>query len=132
MEFKDRFKECREEGGWTQEELARIVGTSQTAVNKIENGVTLKPKNILDYIDLFGVRPKWLTKGDGEKYFSPDDKTINSLAEKLGEEIMNADEDVQELIQALLTRYKTNKSEGAEIAKAIKTILGMNNGSKVR
>lgn len=52
-------------------------------------------------------------------------KTIKSLAESLGESILTSPPEIQQIIQALLFRYEADNSSGAEIARAIKTLLGV-------
>lgn len=63
MNFKERFKKARIAKGYNQEELAEIVGVSQTAVNKIETGKTISPRNILDYAKALEVSPDFLLNG---------------------------------------------------------------------
>ena len=64
MEFKDRFKQSRIKLGVTQDELAKMVGVSQTAINKIEIGSTLKPRDILKLATKLKVSPHWLLTGE--------------------------------------------------------------------
>lgn len=63
MELKDRFKQARLSAGLTQWELAIAIGVSQTAINKIEIGSTLKPRNITELADKLKVSAHWLLTG---------------------------------------------------------------------
>lgn len=64
MELKDRFKQTRIALGLTQWELATAIGISQTAVNKIEIGSTLKPRNIVELAEKLKVSAHWLLTGE--------------------------------------------------------------------
>lgn len=59
-----RLRARRKEVGWTQEELARRVGTSQAVIQKIENGKSLRPRKIDRIAEMLGTTPAWLMFGD--------------------------------------------------------------------
>ena len=50
--------------GWTQEPLARKVGSSQVVIQKIENGKSLRPRKIDRIAEVLGSSPAWLMFGD--------------------------------------------------------------------
>jgi|GEM_PF-3239968 len=138
MEFNQRFKKCRTDTGLTQEQLAERIGVSQNTINKIESGLTKKPRNIYEFISFFKVNPEWLLKNKGEQYksdtiakqleFSDDSKKVESISElelSISRSILDAPQDVQDVIQSLILRYKTNEQDGTETARAIKTLLGL-------
>ena len=58
-----RLRFARERKGWTQDELARAVGTSQQVINKIEKGKTKKPRGIEAIAKALDVSPAWLQFG---------------------------------------------------------------------
>jgi SOS-response transcriptional repressor LexA len=66
VELKDRFKQSRIALGLTQWELATAIGVSQTAINKIEIGSTLKPRNIVELAEILKVSAHWLTTGEDQ------------------------------------------------------------------
>jgi len=66
-----RFK--RKARGWTQQQLADKVGTSQAVIQKIENGKSLRPRNLNSIAMALGVSPAWLMFGK---------ETIDTLSEE--------------------------------------------------
>ena len=58
-----RLRMRRKELGWTQTELANMVGTSQAVIQKIENGKSLRPRILEEIAEALGVRPSWLMFG---------------------------------------------------------------------
>ncbi len=59
----DRLRRARKEKGWSQEFLASLAGTSQAVIQKIENGKSLRPRNIERIAEALDVRPAWLMFG---------------------------------------------------------------------
>lgn len=64
----NRFLLARESKGLTQKQLAEKVGVSQASVFKIEDGQTLKPRDIYDFAKVLGVSVEWLKSGHLENY----------------------------------------------------------------
>ena len=60
----DRLRIKRKEVGWTQEQLAQKVGSSQAVIQKIENGKSLRPRKIDKIAEVLGTTPAWLMFGD--------------------------------------------------------------------
>ncbi|KAB0300735.1 helix-turn-helix domain-containing protein [Vibrio fortis] len=60
MSFADRVKQRRKELGLSQAELAEIVGVAQQSIHKIEDGRTLKPRNILQLANALQCSALWL------------------------------------------------------------------------
>lgn len=60
-----RVKSTRLNKGLTQLELGKKIGVSQNAIQKIENGDTKDPRNILQLSEALGVDPSWLQFGRG-------------------------------------------------------------------
>ena len=58
-----RLKQAREYLGLTQEELAELVNISQTAIYKIEDGITQQPRSINKLAEALQVPPEWLQYG---------------------------------------------------------------------
>jgi SOS-response transcriptional repressor LexA len=63
-ELKDRLRVARVDARLTQAQLADKIGVSQTAINKIEIGATLKPRNLLEIASALNVDPTWLSRGE--------------------------------------------------------------------
>ena len=58
-----RLRPKRLELGWTQEQLAAEVKSSQAVIQKIENGKSLRPRILEEIAYALGVSPAWLTYG---------------------------------------------------------------------
>lgn len=61
--LKHRFKQARENAGYTQETAAQAAKVSQTAIFKIEKGETQRPRKIALFAELFDCMPEWLMYG---------------------------------------------------------------------
>ena len=59
----DRLRRARKQKGWSQEYLASLAGTSQAVIQKIENGKSLRPRNLDRISEALNVRPAWLMFG---------------------------------------------------------------------
>ena len=62
----DRLRRARKQKGWSQEFLAQRAETSQAVIQKIENGKSLRPRNIEHIANALAVRPAWLMFGVNE------------------------------------------------------------------
>lgn len=58
-----RLKYVRTKKGLTQEQLAQMAETSQDVIQKIENGKSLRPRNIEKLAKALGTSPAWLQFG---------------------------------------------------------------------
>lgn len=63
-----RLRYARREKGLTQDELAKEAGTNQAVIQKIENGKSLRPRNIMDIAKVLNINPAWLQFGDPWAY----------------------------------------------------------------
>lgn len=63
MALADRVRERRTELGMTQARLAEIVGATQQSIVSIENGLTKRPRNLLDLAKALDCDPMWLQNG---------------------------------------------------------------------
>lgn len=61
-----RLKYARELANLSQQEVAKRANISQPTYFKIENGSTLKPRNILEIARALKVNAHWLATGEGE------------------------------------------------------------------
>jgi len=59
-----RLREARIAKGITQAELGELAGTNQAVVQKIESGVTLRPRMVDGLALALQVNPAWLQWGD--------------------------------------------------------------------
>lgn len=61
-----RCRLARQAKRWTQDELAKQAHTTQAQIQKIENGKSLRPRNLERIAHLLGVSPAWLMFGRSE------------------------------------------------------------------
>jgi phage repressor protein C with HTH and peptisase S24 domain len=65
MNFSDRLKLAMDEGGFTQGSLAEAVGMAQPSIWKLVSGGAKASKKTIQIANVLGVRPEWLSDGDG-------------------------------------------------------------------
>jgi transcriptional regulator with XRE-family HTH domain len=61
-----RLRRARKEHNWSQQKLADRAGTTQAVIQKIENGKSLRPRNIVALAEALEVEPSWLMFGASE------------------------------------------------------------------
>ncbi|MEJ1296368.1 MAG: helix-turn-helix transcriptional regulator [Candidatus Sedimenticola sp. (ex Thyasira tokunagai)] len=66
-----RLRQLRTEAGLTQVQLAVRAGTNQAVIQKIENGVSLRPRVLADLAYTLQVNPAWLQFGEPFAYPKP-------------------------------------------------------------
>ncbi len=59
-----RLRTARRDKGLTQERLAQKAGTNQAVIQKIENGKSLRPRQIMQIAEVLDVNPAWLQFGE--------------------------------------------------------------------
>ena len=59
-----RLRSARREKGLTQDQLAKEAGTNQAVIQKIENGKSLRPRQIMQIAEVLDVNPAWLQFGE--------------------------------------------------------------------
>ena len=59
-----RLRKARRDKGLTQQQLATEAGTNQAVIQKIENGFSLRPRNIMQIAEVLKVNPAWLQFGE--------------------------------------------------------------------
>lgn len=60
----DRVRQRRQQLQLSQEDLANIVGVSQTSIAKLENNPSRKSRHLLQIAEALQCDPKWLESGD--------------------------------------------------------------------
>ena len=61
-----RLRSARKRLKWSQQDLANRAGTTQAVIQKIENGKSLRPRNIVAIAEALEVEPAWLMFGASE------------------------------------------------------------------
>ena len=59
-----RLRMVRREKDLTQTKLGELVGNNRAAVQKIENGKSLRPRNTMDIAEALDINPAWLQFGE--------------------------------------------------------------------
>lgn len=88
----ERVKYARELKKISQCDIAKKAGISQPTYFKIENGLTLKPRNIVEIAQALNVNPDWLATGEGSMENKP---TIDELRNEIAKIEQNSKKDLQ-------------------------------------
>lgn len=69
----ERILHLRKAKGWSQDQLARLVGTTKGAVHQWETGLTvnIRPENLLRLCEEFGTDPWYIVFGPERKAPAP-------------------------------------------------------------
>lgn len=59
----ERVRTKRKAKGWTQKQFGELTGSNQAAIQKIENGKSLHPRNVAQLAAALQVSPAWLIFG---------------------------------------------------------------------
>lgn len=122
-----RLKYARELANLSQQEVAKRANISQPTYFKIENGSTLKPRNILEIAHALNVNVDWLATGEGEMMHTTHHLTTLAQRLKYARESMKLTQnDVAEAVgitqptyQALESGKVTRTSHLLEIAEVL-------------
>lgn len=68
--YSDRLTEAMKEAGFTQASLAKAVGMSQSSIWKLTSGAANGSRKTVEISRVLGVRPEWLSAGEGPKYLA--------------------------------------------------------------
>ena len=60
----ERLRLVRREKVLTQAQLGEASGTNQAVIQKIENGNSLRPRQIMKIAEILEINPAWLQFGD--------------------------------------------------------------------
>lgn len=82
-----RLKSARQIAGLTQNELGKIVGVSQAAIQKIETGRALTSTRLIEIAKALNVSPEWLSNGNEEPM---NQKSELSVKIELASDVSNA------------------------------------------
>ncbi len=102
----DRVRAARLEAGLSQAELADRIGKKQQTIGKIEKGLTLNPKFLVEIADALNVSPHWL------KGLSPD-KTPQVSRERIEDELKSVPDENLQMILDAVRRAKKAPEQGA-------------------
>ncbi|HCT7629390.1 TPA: helix-turn-helix transcriptional regulator [Citrobacter koseri] len=69
MGFSERLAQAMKHAGYTQGRLAKDVGMAQSSVNKLLKDANGSRKTV-EIASVLGVRPEWLSTGEGEMAYS--------------------------------------------------------------
>jgi transcriptional regulator with XRE-family HTH domain len=139
--IQSRLVELRDELGIKQNEFAKKIGLTNSAVSMIESGRNpLTESNIKLICSMFGVRENWLRTGQGSMFISNSLITndIISKFEQLSPELQNRIIsymdgliDAQETIQNMEDKTQSKFSENKSALQAKKDVSNTNNVSNV-
>lgn len=117
MSFAGRLRQAREQAGLTQQDLAKKLGVTKSAIGNYENGVSSPKWDILIKIfDVLHVDPNFLYQDDfsfrsESSSLTPQQQTLLASFDQLNEEGQTkAVEYVEDLV--MTGRYKKSYSSG--------------------
>ena len=104
-----RIKQIRLQAGMRQWELARLLGTTQSAVHKYEHGVVPEPRRLLELARIGNTSVEWVLTGrhwdsgsENQERLSPEILSTATLLREIGEdERQSVDEALQIVRQAV-------------------------------
>lgn len=98
-----RLRNARKCLKWSQQDLATRAGTTQAVIQKIENGKSLRPRNIVAIAKALEVEPSWLMFGASETAeISPEAIAVAKAWSELSEpERSNMKEQLMQLSRCL-------------------------------
>ncbi|THB29038.1 XRE family transcriptional regulator [Providencia sp. MGF014] len=79
-----RLKQARQNAGFTQNELAKLVGVSQAAIQKIETGKAATSTRLIEISKALNVDPEWLSVGTGD---NPTPQISSSVKIELADDV---------------------------------------------
>lgn len=79
--FADRLNLAMKESGVNQPTLAEAIGIRQPSVWKMTTGKTQNPRRLLEIARVLGVRPEWLSKGEGPMHENGSDTEPTNIKE---------------------------------------------------
>jgi transcriptional regulator with XRE-family HTH domain len=120
----ERLRLIREGKGLSQVKLAKKLTLSTTAIQNWERGANdILYKHRDNLCNALGCTFSEIS-GDNISH-SNEEKTIETLEKEVASAVLNAPQEVQDVIQALIIRYQNDEQDGAETARAIKKLLGI-------
>jgi transcriptional regulator with XRE-family HTH domain len=121
MEMKDRIKDRMQVLEFSQDDLALRVGVSQTAIYKVLNGLTRKPRFIGEIAAALGVSVEWLLTGKESPSTLPNAANEEALSrqEQIILELFRDLTDTQkaEAVRSLETQKQQNDTIWEELSK---------------
>lgn len=84
MSIEQRIRETREEKGMSQSQLAKLLGSTQIEVSRIEKGnrKSYTPDLIIKISDALNVHIEWLFTGKGRKEILTSERVESFLSKK--------------------------------------------------
>lgn len=82
-EIGERLREGRKALGLTLEEFGKNLGVTKTTISRLENGINNVTEQMTKAICReYGINYFWLTKGEGEMFFTGQDAIIDELVDE--------------------------------------------------
>ena len=116
MNLSERIKKARKHAGFTQSELAELVGIAQTAISQLESGKTLRSTYLVQIAKACSVNSLWLASGEGEMLQPEDSLTLTrSVIDEIfhGESLEDGqrNQEFRDRLEALQTASQISPSD---------------------
>ena len=83
----ERLRAKRKEKGWTQKQFAELAGSNPAAIQKIENGKSLHPRDVVQLAAVLEVSPAWLMFGHASVEEALDEEALETAEVKKTSEL---------------------------------------------
>lgn len=135
-----RIRQIRLGAGLRQWELARMLGTTQSAIHKYEHGVVPEPRRLIELARVGGTSVEWVLTGhhwengsDSQKRLSPDVLNTANILSEIAEDRVQVDEAlkiVREAVNVLKGRQESH--QGSDTLGALFAHLGAQSDETLR
>ena len=119
MTQSERITKIRKDHELTMEKFGKRLGVTKTAISLIESGKNnLTDANVMSICREFGINEKWLRTGEGDMYYTPDDRYAVNVAK-----LQRTDDET--IIRWVNAIAETNPDALREIESFMKKLLGL-------
>ncbi|WP_336747856.1 helix-turn-helix transcriptional regulator [Pantoea vagans] len=112
--FADRLNHAMKMAGLSQSQLAERAGVSQPAIQKLSSGKASSSRKVVEIAAALGIRPEWLSTGQGDMSYSngsePSNIRESSLKAVVWEEM---DKDGDEFVEIPLLNVSLAAGDGS-------------------
>jgi transcriptional regulator with XRE-family HTH domain len=115
-----RIKQIRLQAGMRQWELARLLGTTQSAVHKYEHGVVPEPRRLLELARVGSTSIEWLLTGrhwdsgsEERERLSPDVLRTAALLREIGADQRQSVDEALRIVREAVAELEDDRGTGA-------------------
>jgi transcriptional regulator with XRE-family HTH domain len=113
-----RIKQIRLQAGMRQWELARLLGTTQSAVHKYEHGVVPEPRRLLELARVGNTSIEWLLTGrhwdsgsEQQERLSPEVLSTAALLREIGADQRQSVDEALQIVREAVAGLEENRAD---------------------